>query len=117
MKQDLNITNIGTWLHDLDEDTIFRFRTYKRIFTPYEQEKKYLDETRFEEGTFYSYGKILNIIEIPGDLLLEIREVYQKEEGGPFEDYGSTVYRRLSDIQLEKRDKDNISVEELAYEE
>lgn len=106
MKQELDITNIGTWIHDLDEE-IFRFLTYKKVWTPYENEHKFSDESEYEEGGCWKFGKIINAIEIPNDVLLEIREYVQYEEFTSFQDTGRTLYKRLSEIRLEKFDIDN----------
>lgn len=38
------ITDMETWLLD-NEDRIFRFTVYRRMFTPKEQAAQYFDET------------------------------------------------------------------------
>lgn len=104
--QDLEITNIGTWSRDL-EGQVFRYLTYKKNWTPYEMDKKYSDESEFEEGGYYRFAYITNVIEIPGDVLIEFTELSQGDFEGQFEDAGFKQYRRLSEIKLERFDIDN----------
>ena len=39
------MTDLETFIHDIGEDTIFRMYKYRRLFTPYEQDKKFSDES------------------------------------------------------------------------
>lgn len=112
IEQQLDCTNIGTWLFDSQEGQIFRYCVYKKVYTPYEQDKKFSDETEFENGGYWNYAYITNVIEIPNDLLIEFEELYQDEECTPFKPIGHKSYRRLSDISLQKYDIDNENYEE-----
>lgn len=105
IEQHLDCTNIGTWVHDLQEGQIFRYCVYKKVFTPYEQDKKFSDEPIFEDGGYWNYAYITNVIEIPNDILIEFDELY--EEDGDFKSRCFKTYRKLSDIQLVKYEKDN----------
>ena len=102
---ELDITNIGTWVHDLS-DKIFRFLIYKKVYTPYEQNQKFSDESEYENGGYYKFGFITNAIEIPNDVLLEINEVTEVDEGS-FEYLDKKIYVRLSEIRLEYYESDN----------
>ena len=100
--QDLDITNFGTWLKD-NKDETFRLLVYKKVYTPLEQEKKYSDESEFENGGYYKYVKIDKAIEIPNDILLEVHPVKYNEfeqEIGVYENLSE--FYRLSEIRLSK---------------
>lgn len=78
-----------TFLRDTS-DRIFRYWVYKRVFTPLEQEKKYIDQSEYEDTCAHT-GIIRECAELPnGDFLLG------------FSDPGSeyTEYYRLSEIRL-----------------
>lgn len=106
--QELDITNIGTWVHDMSGcNKIFRFLVYKKVYTPYEQENKFSDESEYENGGYWKFGLITNAIEIPNDVLLEIEEMTQYDEFKPFEPLNRKVYFKLSDIRLEYWEDDN----------
>lgn len=106
MEQNLDCTNIGTWVHDLDNQ-VFRYTIYKKVYTPYEQQKCFSDESEFENGGYYNYAYITNVIEIPNDLLLELEELEQIIDDNKFEPLGIKTYVKLSEIRLYKYDCDN----------
>lgn len=96
------ITDFETWLRDVGTDRLFRFLVYRRMFTPYEQEGAFMDETQYESDT-YTFGRIEEAIDLGGDWLLGIRELFPDEE----ENMSDTVtYYRLSEIRLCWREKD-----------
>ena len=99
------ITDLGTWIQD-QEGQIFRLLTYKKVWTPYEMDKKYSDESQFEEGGYYKFVYITNAIEVPEGTLLELSEVMQEDDGSWIDEH-IKHYRLLSDIRLEKLDIDN----------
>ena len=67
-------TDMETWFLD-NSDRIYRFVVYKKLFTPYEQDKKFSDESQFED-THYRFGFIEEAIELgQGEWLLGFREV------------------------------------------
>lgn len=41
-------TDLDTWMHDNSDERIFRVWRYKKVFTPLEQEKKYIDQSCYE---------------------------------------------------------------------
>ena len=83
------------WLDD-GQDRLFRMLVYKRMFTPYEQGKAYMDESQFED-TYYQYVFIREVIELGnGDYLLGVQQI-DIDMGDIFQ--GITYYR-LSEIRL-----------------
>lgn len=100
---------IAGWASD-NRGAVFRYLTYKKLFTPYEQENKFMDESQFED-IHYSYGKLEGVFDLgSGEVLLAFRELLDGynpcTSKDDFEETGMTVYRRLSDIQLYKFDCD-----------
>ena len=66
------------WLGD-NSHRIYRFLVYKKLFTPYELDKKFVDESQFED-TNYRFGFIEEAIELGnGEWLLGFREVIDDE--------------------------------------
>lgn len=103
------ITDIGTWWNDEAKNKVFRYLTYKKVYTPYEQDKKFMDESMFEDD--YHFGIISNIMEIPNDILIEFDDGYfDCETSNVFQFTGIKIYKKLSDISLEQFEKDNKDV-------
>lgn len=99
------ITDFETWLLDYG-DRIVRFLVYRRLFTPYEQEQAFIDETQFE-GTRYRFGIIEEALDLGiGDWLLGIREIIDGESCDGIE------YYRLSEIRLSYYESDREPTEE-----
>lgn len=96
------VTDMETWLSDYG-NRIFRFLVYKKLFTPYEQEHKFMDESQFED-THYSFGYIEEAIDLGGDWLLGFRRVFE----GDSEPSELTEYYKLSDIQLSYSERDQL---------
>ena len=89
--------SFGEYLATLPPDTIFRLWEYKRMFTPYEQEEKFSDESLYVDDEC-KFVCIKDVIILPdGDLLLAI---------SPLDLDGYVAYHKLSDISLAKADKD-----------
>lgn len=88
-----------------NKDRIFRFWVYKRIFTPLEQEKKYIDECVYED-THAQTGIIREAIVLPdNDLLLGFYipccDTVDEED-----EYRHIDYYKLSEIRMEYRPVD-----------
>lgn len=95
------ITDLETWLLD-EGDKLYRFLVYKRLFTPYEQNHAFMDESVYEDH-HYSLCRIEQAIDLGGgEWLLGLRQV--DEDSG--EDYEMVEYYRLSEIRLARFDKD-----------
>jgi len=94
------ITDFETWLLDWG-DRIYRFLVYKKMFTPYEQQNAFMDESVYEND-HYQLCKIEEAIDLGnGDWLLGLRQI---EEDG--EVYGIVEYYKLSEIALARFDND-----------
>ena len=99
-------TDMETWFSD-NSDRIYRFVVYKKLFTPYEQEHKFMDESQFED-THFRFGFIEEAIELGnGEWLLGFREIIDG-------DVCDINYFKLSDIQLSyfEQDQNMLSDEE-----
>lgn len=94
------ITDMETWLLDCG-DRVYRYFVYKKIFTPYEQQHAFEDESVYED-CHYELCQIEEAIDLGnGDWMLGLRAV--GEEG---EVYGHIQYYRLSEIRLALFDND-----------
>lgn len=95
-------------------DRVFRYWVYKKVFTPYEQEKKFTDESRYEDD-YANFGVVREIIPLPeGDFLLGIAQVFETLADLK-EDHAHIDYYRLSEIRLAfypNEQEDFISVED-----
>lgn len=87
---------------EINADTVFRYWIYRRMYTPFEKEKKYSDETWYEDS-FCTFAHIGNVIALPdGDYLIEFLVV---DEDMNY--WGRKQYCKLSEIRLEQFDCDN----------
>lgn len=95
MKGEVLITDFTTWLLDND-DRIYCYWVYKRMFTPAEQAAKWSDQSCFEDNAC-SYGRIEEAVELPdGDVLIGFRD---PRDAGTVAD-GYITYYKLSEIHL-----------------
>lgn len=97
---DLDITNIGTFIID-NEDTIFTINVYKRMFTPYEEDKKFSDESIFQDSFDC---KIVSAIDTGGDILLKVRRCWEEDNEIVYS--SCYEYYSLMDIRLSERIKE-----------
>ena len=87
------VTDIETWLLDND-GRIYRFLVYKKMFTPYEQERRFVDESQFEDVHF-RFAFIEEAVDLGnGEWLIGFREIIDDDICGHID------YNKLSDIQL-----------------
>ena len=100
----LDCTNIGTWVRD-NEDVIYRFLVYKRMFTPKEMKECYSDESVYEDD-YYKCCKITDVIEVPNDVLLELL-IMSNDGIDDIHSLNTYEYHKLSDIKLSRFDADN----------
>lgn len=104
----MTTTDLETFLFD-NEERVFRFLVYRRLFTPYEQDLKAFDES-FYEDYHYSFGMIQEAIDLgDGDWLLGFRMI--DETTGEVFDH--VEYYRLREIRLSSFDSD----QNLLYQE
>ena len=88
---------------------IFRFWVYKKMFTPYEQDKKFSDETIYE-NEHCCYGRIIEVSPLPdGDILLAFQVDDNYENG--INDIDYVTYHKLSEIQLDWCKQDQVEDE------
>ena len=105
------MTDFETWLHDYGEDRVFRMLVYRRpgqMYTPYEMERKFIDQNSLYDDTYFNFVKIEEVIELPdGDILLGLKELYDEYEGRDcWKDSGVKLYKKLSEIELSFFEKD-----------
>ena len=66
--------DIHTWLSDVGEERVFRMWVFKKMFTPYEQDEKFSDESVYVDD-ICKYVMIKELIELPdGDLLIGFQD-------------------------------------------
>jgi hypothetical protein len=108
INQEMNETAAyGSFFEFLEKnkDRLFRFWVYKRMFTPLEQEKRYLDQDVYEDYHAHT-GIIKEAIVLPdNDLLLGFYIIAgtTSEEEDP---YRHLEYYKLSEIRMEYRPVD-----------
>lgn len=86
-----------TFMHDVGEDRVFRMLEYKKIFTPYEQDKKFIDQSVYTD-TCYQDVTIEEWTVLEEDILLGLAYLYDYED---FENNNPIIhYHKLSDIEL-----------------
>lgn len=97
----VSILDFGSWISK-NYGKIFRYLVYKKLFTPYEQQQAFFDESIYE-GSCYSYGIIEEAISLgDGKWFLGIRRVYEDNEIGDI-----IEYYRLDEIKIEYFEYDN----------
>ena len=78
---------------------VIRFWVYKRLFTPLEQDKKYIDQGCFEDNES-RVGVIREVITLPdNDLLLGIAELCE-DINDLLSDLRCLEYFRLSELRI-----------------
>lgn len=71
-------TDLETWLYDFNDEKIFKIYRKRNVFTPYEQEKKFSDESVWE--CVSESAKIVEAIELPNkDTLFGFRDVWKED--------------------------------------
>lgn len=103
------MTDLETWFLDFGSDHIFRMLEVRKPgqFTPYEMDRKYLDQS-FYIDDHYTYIQIKDLIELPDkDVLLEYREVYDLKSIEENWDKSFLYYVKLSGIELSYCPEDN----------
>ena len=58
------VKDMKTWVEE-NKDTVFRYVVYRRMWTPYEMEHKFSDESEYRD-IMYSFGKIVDVIDLGG---------------------------------------------------
>lgn len=103
-----------TFVRDAGE-RIFRYWVYRRMFTPLETEKKYIDQDFFEDS-HCSFGIIKECIKLnDGDYLIGFQDVSVEDEY--IQIYNDTSFYKLSEIRLSFSHRDQITEETEVIEE
>ena len=104
------MTDFDTFVLD-NQDKIFRYYKYVRVWTPFELDKKYSDESIFENDGYAEFAYIRQAIELPdGDILLKLEITHSPEDDMLYQDEDNDriyKYEKLSDIVLEEYSSDN----------
>lgn len=90
----------------INPERLYRIWVYKRVFTPLEQEKKYIDQGMFEDVHAH-VGMLREVIPLGnGDYLLGFAFIYESVADLASENR-SIEYFRLSEIRMSYLPKDD----------
>ena len=104
----MNVIDLNSWIEKY-KNTVFRMFEYKKIWTPYEMEQKFMDETEFKTDRS-TLVKVKEAVTLPnGEVLLKLRDVDDEEDEDDDENLHQAIYywRNMKDIQLDQFDYDN----------
>ena len=97
--------DMETFIHDFS-DKLIRFWVYKKVFTPYEVDKKFIDQSDFESSTA-TFGYIRVAVNLGGgDYLLGIEPYFGDDN--PDKDLW---FYRLSEIRFNILEIDQLEEE------
>lgn len=108
INQEMNKTaTYGSFFEFLEKnkDRLFRFWVYKRMFTPLEQEQKYIDQGEFED-CHAETGIIREAIILPDNDLLLGFYIPGCDTANVEDEYKHISYYKLSEIRMEYRPVD-----------
>ena len=89
------------------EERIFRYWVYRRMFTPIETEKKFIDESFYEDSHCH-FGMIVECISLnEEDYHIGFQDVSLEENTVHI--YGNISYYKLSEIRMAYLQKDQIT--------
>lgn len=90
-----------------DPNKIYRILQYKRMFTPYEESQKFMDESQFVDDR-YTLVQIAEVLSLPNDdLMLVCKEVYKDCDSDEIEYDGFYRFYKLSEIEISIYEGDN----------
>ena len=96
--------SFAAYIKTLPENTVFRLWKYKKIFTPYEQQQMFSDQSIYVDS-LCAYVIIDDIINLPdGDILIKTHSATECP-------YYYNFYK-LSEIELAQCDKDMEGIDE-----
>ena len=98
--------SVNDWVNE-NADKVFRYNIYRKVYTPYEQEKKYIDESMYENDS-YEYAFIEDIIELKDDFLIGFRSTLPDFQWKKYD----KIYCRLSEVRISYDEHDQIDYEE-----
>lgn len=71
-------TDLETWLLDFNEEKVFKIYRRKDVFTPYEQDQKFSEESIWE--CVSESARVVEAIELPNkDTLLGFRNIWYED--------------------------------------
>lgn len=98
----VSVYSIGEWIKQ-NENTQFFLWVYRRGYTPYEMDKRFIDQSHFEN----SVADTVRIVEIVnlhnGDYLLGTQSYCEIDD----EYLNSVEYYKLSEVRLARKIKNN----------
>lgn len=89
-------TDLETWLHDDADEVLFNVYVKKHIYTPYEQEQKFSDEST--EELELQNVHIVKAVELPDKDVLLGFQWFSEDPEEPTQSY--IYYYKLSEIRL-----------------
>lgn len=101
-------TDVETFMLDEGFDRIFRLFEYKKVYTPYEQQQAFTDESMYVSN-HAQFIKIREVIDLGYDHLIGYQVLLSSEDLDIIDP--RLEYRKLSDIILEY-DPDDAKCEE-----
>lgn len=104
----MNVMDLNGWIEKY-KNTIFRMFEYKKIWTPYEMDQKFMDESEFKND-HSTLVKVKEAVTLPnGEILLKLRDVDDEENEDDDKNLHQAIYywRNMKDIQLDQFDYDN----------
>ncbi len=82
------------------QNDIFRFWVYRKVYTPYEQQQAFMDESMFEDSSA-NYGFVIECVPLGnGDFLVGFQTVADPDEIGVQSYNGLVEYYKLSEIRM-----------------
>lgn len=95
------ITDMETWLLGYG-DRVYRYLVYRKVYTPYEEQQAFSDESQYEDS-HYTTCRIEEAIDLgSGEWLLGLMELDED-----LEDTGVVTYLKLSEIRLVRFEEDS----------
>ena len=97
----MTVTDMETFALD-NRDTIYRLLVYRRMFTPHEQDMKYIDESYYEDD-YFSFGYLEDIIDLGcGNWMIGFRPI----DDCSGKSFDHVDYYKLDEIRLSRFDID-----------
>lgn len=102
MKESDTVLTLNEWIEKY-KDTVFRILEYKKVWTPYEMEEKFIDASEYKDN-HYTHVKIREAVTLPnGEVMLKLMDVSDDLDGDENKIY---YWRNIKDIVIEQFDSD-----------
>lgn len=103
--------NFDQWV-EFHRNDIFRMWEYKKMFTPYEQEQKFVDESIYVDS-HCSFIIIKEVIHISSDkIMIGVHHIYDFTKSEIEEPNPHLSYYMLNEIKLDLYPDDSIEIED-----